>query len=107
MDTEILCSKSWCKTHLPAGHRWKQCEHCRAQDAATKRTKWEKKKANTENLVLSSPLAKKREHAETVSTSDEEDERQQQGSVNRGRNLPAFLEDEDEELNVKGEKVSI
>lgn len=104
-----ICSKSWCKNPLPVEHRWRQCDHCRARDAATKRTEREKKKTEAANPQALPPYTKKRKLAETLSLSDDEEERPQQSRDKAGGHLPAILEDagEDEELDVRDEKVSM
>ena len=83
-----------------------QCIHF---NAATKRTKREKKKTEAANPQALPPYTKKRKLAETLSLSDDEEERPQQSRDKAGGHLPAILEDagEDEELDVRSEKVSM
>ena len=104
-----ICSKSWCKNPLPVGHRWKQCDHCRARDASTKRTEREKKRTEAANSPALPSCTKKWKHVETLSLYDDSDEeRPQRGRDHKGgKRLPDSSEVEDEELDVRGEKVGM
>jgi hypothetical protein len=106
------CSKSWCHRKLATDYKWKQCEHCRERDKATKQAQHVKEKANRNDATPKDPSGNKgkrkaeEEESSSPSEDDEESQPSRRARTDGGASGQSFLDDKDDELNM-GEEVNI
>ena len=105
------CAKQWCHRELAADYKWKQCEHCRERDQATKQNQRVKEKAKKNNATpqdSTSKKGKRRAEEDKSSSSEGEEEGRpfRRAKTEGGGSGPSFL-DEDDELETGEEEVII